>query len=70
MDPESQRVLLIVLVAGLAVIGIGTVALFFVFRAFGAAKPWGTWHKGLMAALIAFIFLCCLGLLFLARSDH
>jgi hypothetical protein len=70
MDPESQRVLLIVLAAGLAVIGISTLVLFFVFRAFGTAKPWGTAHKGLMVALLAFIFLCCLGLLFLARSDH
>lgn len=70
MDPESQRVLLIVLTAGLTVVGIGTVVLFFVFRAFGAAKPWGAWHKGLMAALIGFIFLCCLALLLLARSDH
>lgn len=69
MDPESQRVLLIVLAAGFAVTGIGTLVLFFVFRAFGGAKPWGTMHKSLMAALIAFIFLCCLGLVLLARSD-
>jgi hypothetical protein len=70
MDPESQRALLVVLAVGFAVIGIGTLILFFIFRAFGGAKAGGTTHKALMVALIAFIFLCCLGLVILARSGN
>jgi hypothetical protein len=70
MDPESQRALIIVLIAGCAVMAICTVALVFVFRAFGGAKPASASHVGLMAALIAFVFACCAGLLLLSYSGR
>ena len=70
MDPQSQRALILVLLGGSIVIAIGTVTLFIVFRKFGEANAGGRSHKTLIAALLAFIFLCCLGLLALAYSDR
>jgi hypothetical protein len=70
MDPAAQRALLVVLIAGSVVMGIGTVTLYIVFRSYGDAKAGGRSHKTLIAALIAFIFLCCLGLLALAYSGR
>jgi hypothetical protein len=70
MDPQSQRTLIVVLVVGSIIMAIGTVALFVVFRRFGEANAGGTSHKALIAALLAFIFLCCLGLLAVAYSDR
>jgi len=40
--------------------------LYLVFRTFGSANAGGTSHKTLAAAVLAFIFLCCLGLMWLA----
>jgi len=63
MDPQYQRALILVLIIGSIVVAIGTLILFFIFRAYGEAKAGGTSHNTLIAALIVFIFLCCLGLL-------
>ncbi|HEV7767288.1 MAG TPA: hypothetical protein VGQ76_19960 [Thermoanaerobaculia bacterium] len=65
---SNYRALILVLVVGTLVMGIGATTLFIVFRRFGEAKAGGTSHKSLMAALIVFIFLCCLGLLMLSYS--
>lgn len=46
--------------------GIGTVVLWFVFRAFGGQRPASSSHVGLMAGLVAFIFAICVGLLLLS----
>jgi hypothetical protein len=70
MDPQSQRALILVLVVGSIVMAIGTVTLFVIFRTFGEAKAGGNSHKALIAALIVFIFLCCLGLLALSYSGN
>lgn len=70
MDPQSQRALIVVLVVGSVVMAIGTVTLFVVFRRFGETKAGGASHKTLIAALIAFIFLCCLGLLALSYASN
>jgi hypothetical protein len=62
MDPASQRALILVMVAGSIVVAIGTVTLVIIFRKFGEAKAGGRSHNTLIAALIAFILLCCAGL--------
>ena len=62
MDPQSQRTLILVLVVGSIIMAIGATTLFIVFRRFGEANAGGRTHRTLFAALIAFIFLCCLGL--------
>ena len=46
--------------------GIAAGGLYLVFRAYGGAKAGGTSHKTLIAALLGFIFLCCLALMWLA----
>jgi uncharacterized membrane protein len=65
MDPNF-RALIIVLVVGTLIMGIGATALFFIFRAYGSGKAGSTKHTALIVALIAFIFLCCLGLFVLS----
>lgn len=70
MDPQSQRALILVLVVGSIVMAIGTITLVVIFRRFGEAKAGGGSHKTLIAALIAFVFLCCLGLLALSYSGQ
>jgi hypothetical protein len=65
---SNYRALILVLVVGTLVMGIGATTLFIVFRRFGEAKAGGASHKTLIGALIAFIFLCCLGLLALSYS--
>jgi hypothetical protein len=70
MDPQSLRALIIVLVAGSIVMAIGTITLVVIFRRFGEAKAGGASHKTLIAALVAFVFLCCLGLLALSYSGQ
>ncbi len=70
MDPQSQRALILVLIVGTIVMTIGTFTLFVIFRRFGEAEAGGTSHKGLIVALIAFIFLCCAALLKLAYSGQ
>lgn len=70
MDPQSQRALIIVLIAGSIIMAIGTVTLYVIFRTYGEAKAGGRSHKKLIAALIVFIFLCCLGLFALSYSGQ
>jgi hypothetical protein len=66
VEPEFQRALFTVLIAGTTVVGIGTVVLFLAFRAFGGGKP----KLGLMAGLVAFVFLCCALLFALSYAAH
>ena len=64
MDSEFQRALIVVLGVGSLIAGIGTLLLFFAFRAFGGAKSGRTAHLALIGGVVAFVFACCL-LLFL-----
>ncbi len=57
------------MIAGSIVMAIGTVTLAIIFRAYGGAKAGGTSHRKLIAALLVFIFLCCLGLFALSYSE-
>ncbi|HYC59710.1 MAG TPA: hypothetical protein VEK79_09105 [Thermoanaerobaculia bacterium] len=66
MDPESQRALIVVLVGGTLVMAIAAGGLYLVFRTYGSEKAGGTSHKTLIAAVLSFILLCCLGLMWLA----
>jgi hypothetical protein len=59
-QPEFQKALTIVLVAGFLVIGVGTTALAFAFRAAKGHRPM---HPGLIAFVVIFVFICC-GILF------
>lgn len=61
MDPEFQRALVIVLVAGTLVMGAGTALLYFAFRSFGGKK-----HPALIGGLVAFVLACCVALFFLS----
>ncbi len=70
MDPEFQRALIIVLIAGSVIMGAGAVTLFFIFRAFGEKKAGSSSHMGLIVALVAFVFVCCLLLFALAYAGH
>jgi cbb3-type cytochrome oxidase subunit 3 len=70
MDPQSLRALIIVVIVGSMIVAIGTAGLFLVFRKYGEPQAGGGSHKTLIAALLAFIFLCCLGLVTLAYSDR
>jgi hypothetical protein len=63
VDPEFQRALLKVLAVGTGIMAVATTALVLVFRQFGKKS-----HPALVAALIAFIFVCCLAL-FLASGE-
>jgi hypothetical protein len=54
--------MVIVSIVGTLVIGVGATALYFVFRAFGGAKPGGRAHIALISGLLAFVFACCLAL--------
>jgi hypothetical protein len=65
VDPEFQRVLTIVLVAGAIIFGGGAVILFLVFRRFEGPTAGGQSHMALIAGLVAFLLLACL-LLFVA----
>ena len=59
MDPEFTRLLVRVLIVGGAIAVIGAGVLLIAFRAFGRQSRAGL----LIAALLAFVFLCCLILL-------
>jgi hypothetical protein len=60
---DSQvRALIVVVLAGSAIMAVGTTTLIVIFRTYGQAKAGSRSHKKLIAALVAFIFLCCLGL--------
>jgi multisubunit Na+/H+ antiporter MnhB subunit len=61
---------LFVLIGGGVVCAVGTVALVMIFRQFGGPRPGSSSHFGLIAALVGFIFLCCLGLLALSYSQQ
>ncbi|HVG24024.1 MAG TPA: hypothetical protein VND45_07710 [Thermoanaerobaculia bacterium] len=63
MDPEFQRALIVVLVAGLVITGIAATVLAFAFRAAKGGRPM---HPGLIGGLVAFVFLCCAILFFVA----
>jgi hypothetical protein len=65
MDP-NYRALIVVLVVGTLIMGIGATTLFVIFRAYGSGKAGTAKHTALIAGLIGFIFLCCLGLFVLA----
>lgn len=65
MDPEFQRALTVVLLAGTIVFAIGTTVLVFAFRSFGS-RP----RMGLIAALVAFVFVCCALLFALSYAAH
>ena len=60
MDPEFQKALIAVLAAGSIIVSIATTLLFFAFRAFGGEKAGRGAHVALIAALVAFVFGCCL----------
>ena len=66
MDPEFQRALTIVLIAGTIVMAVATGVLFLAFRAFGRAKP----NFGLIGGLVAFVFVCCALLFALSYAAH
>jgi len=70
MDPEFQKILTIVLIVGSVVIAAGTLLLFVVFRAFGGKTPGSSTHFALIAALLGFVFACCLGLLLLSYAGR
>jgi hypothetical protein len=50
----------VVLAVASLIAGIGTLLLFFAFRAFGGATAGRTSHMALIASVIAFVFGCCL----------
>ncbi|MEO8383012.1 MAG: hypothetical protein ABI779_25365 [Acidobacteriota bacterium] len=56
-----------VLIVGGLIAGIGTVLLVLAFRAFGGTKAGRPSPIALMAALVAFVFACCLALFLLAQ---
>ncbi|HET8796076.1 MAG TPA: hypothetical protein VFO89_00205 [Thermoanaerobaculia bacterium] len=57
-EAEFQRALVVVLVAGSAVMAIGAAAVFLVLRGFGG-KPGSARHIAIAAALLGFIFVAC-----------
>jgi hypothetical protein len=65
MDPEFTRLLFRVMIVGGAIGFLGAAALFFVFRAFAPAATRGREFRAvvLIAALLAFVMLCCAVLL-------
>jgi hypothetical protein len=63
MDPEFRHMVIVILIAGLAVVGAAVLALFFAFRAFGTTKAGNPAHFALILGLVAFILLCCVVLL-------
>jgi len=60
MDPEFTKILIRVAIIGGTIGVIGAAALFFAFRAFRSGEFRAT---VLVAALLAFVFICCLILL-------
>jgi hypothetical protein len=61
VDSDLQT-LLIVSSVGTAIAVLSTAALYFIFRAFGEKGAGGKRHIGLIAGLVAFIFICCFAL--------
>ncbi|PYQ62827.1 MAG: hypothetical protein DMF58_00560 [Acidobacteria bacterium] len=60
MDPEFTKILIRVVTIGGAISVIGAVALFFAFRSFRGREFRAS---VLVAALLAFVFVCCIVLL-------
>jgi multisubunit Na+/H+ antiporter MnhB subunit len=56
-----------VLVGGGAVVLIATAVLYLVFRKFSGKQAGSQRHFAIMAALVAFLFLCCFVLYVLSR---
>ena len=65
-EAEFQRALAVVLGAGAIIIGVGTIVLALAFRSFGTTKP----RMGLIAGLVAFVFVCCALLFALSYAAH
>ena len=61
MEPDFQCALLVVIIVGLLISAVGVTALYIAFRSFGRKSS-----LGIIAALLAFIFLCCGALLALS----
>lgn len=68
MDPEFQRVITRVLIIGGSIGVIAAGALVIAFRAFSAKTPQDKDFRGtiLVGGVIAFVLLCCLGLLIIS----
>jgi hypothetical protein len=62
VDAEFSRLIVPVLVIGIIISGIGVTILVLAFRAFGTADSGKKGHIKLMAALLAFVLACCIGL--------
>jgi len=70
VDPEFKRALTIVLIVGSIIGAAGYIVLYFVFRGFGGKQAGKSSHIGLMAALIAFVFVVCLALFALSYAGQ
>ena len=57
MEPEFQKALIVVLIAGSVIFGTATLVLFLAFR---AAKGNRSMNLNLIGALVMFVFVCCL----------
>jgi hypothetical protein len=68
VDPEFQRVITRVLIIGGSIGVIAAGALVVAFRAFSAKTPQDKDFRGtiLVGGVIAFVLLCCLGLLIIS----
>jgi hypothetical protein len=63
VDQEFQAALLKVVAVGTGIMAVATTVLVIIFRRFGKKS-----HPALMAALIAFIFVCCLALFLVSHE--
>ena len=63
-EAEFQRALTVVLGAGAIIMGVATIVLALAFRSFQTKKP----RLGLIAGLVAFVFVCCALLLVLSYA--
>ena len=63
MQPDFQHTITVIVIAGLALFGIGGTLLFFSFRAFGSAQRGDIKHIVLLVVALAFILISCVALL-------
>lgn len=63
MQPDFQHTITVIVIAGLAIFGVGGTLLFLSFRAFGAARRGDIKHIVLLSAALAFILIVCVALL-------
>ena len=63
MTPAETRTLLSVLVIGALIAAVAVTALYIAFRSFGRKSS-----IGILAALIGFIFVCCVALLLISHE--